>query len=430
MAFSYIMLVLLVALISVGFMLVFLDGYVVSRERESLERTANQIRELKFRNLYDPGSSDIDALTSIASDRNYSVVILNSDLKYIDSINADFLISFNDSEDKFISYVIRNDLGSGTASVAEKGRVRFLVSSVGVEDSLRDSYYIVLATPVTNFGFGSSFFRFYLLSILFASVFALLLSEVLSDKMTSDIKRLKYRAELLAERKFDVDVPIRSNDEVGELAESIDKMADSIREYDNNQKIFLQNASHELRTPLMSIRGYVEGIKDGVFTDTDYAYDMILSETSRLEKLVNEVMYLSKIETADGMIKLVPVELSDIMSETEERVHGVFDNSDVKLTVANIPKIELNADCDNLSTALTNIITNCLRYAKSEIKIEFIVSEKLIVRISDDGNGINEADLPVIFKRFYKGQKGKYGRGLAIAKAVAEAARRSSVARI
>lgn len=421
MAFSYIMLVLLVALISVGFMLVFLDGYVVSRERESLERTANQIRELKFRNLYDPGNSDIDALTSIASDRNYSVVILDSDLKYIDSINADFLLSFNDSEDKFISSVIRNDLGSGTASVAEKGRVRFLVSSVGVEDSLRDSYYIVLATPVTNFGFGSSFFRFYLLSILFASVFALLLSEVLSDKMTSDIKRLKYRAELLAERKFDVDVPIRSNDEVGELAESIDKMADSIREYDNNQKIFLQNASHELRTPLMSIRGYVEGIKDGVFTDTDYAYDMILSETSRLEKLVNEVMYLSKIETADGMIKLVPVELSDIMSETEERVHGVFDNSDVKLTVADIPKIELNADCDNLSTALTNIITNCLRYAKSEIKIEFIVSEKLIVRISDDGNGINEADLPFIFKRFYKGQKGKYGLGLAIAKAVAEA---------
>ena len=110
--------------------------------------------------------------------------------------------------------------------------------------------------------------------------------------MNSDIKRLKYRAELLAERKFDVDVPIRSNDEVGELAESIDKMANSIREYDNNQKIFLQNASHELRTPLMSIRGYVEGIKDGVFTDTDYAYDMILSETSRLEKLVNEVMYL------------------------------------------------------------------------------------------------------------------------------------------
>ena len=216
-------------------------------------------------------------------------------------------------------------------------------------------------------------------------------------------------------------MPIRSNDEVGELAESIDKMANSIREYDNNQKIFLQNASHELRTPLMSIRGYVEGIKDGVFTDTDYAYDMILSETSRLEKLVNEVMYLSKIETADGMIKLVPTDLEDVISETAERVHGVFDNSEIKLTVADVPEIHLQADCDNLSTALTNIITNCLRYAKSEIRIDFIVSEKLILRISDDGNGINEADLPFIFKRFYKGKKGKYGLGLAIAKAVAEA---------
>ena len=304
MAFSYVMLVLLVALISVGFMLVFLDGYVVSRERVSLERVTKQVGEMRYHNLSDPDGVDVDALTDIASDQNYSVVILTSDLKYVNSINADFLISFNDSEGKLVTSVIKDNLGDGTAALAEKGRVRFLVCSVGVSDYVLGPYYIVLATPVSDFGIGSNFFRFYLLSIIFASVFALLLSEVLSDKMTSDIKCLKYRAELLAERKFDVDVPIRSNDEVGELAESIDKMANSIREYDNNQKIFLQNASHELRTPLMSIRGYVEGIKDGVFTDTDYAYDMILSETSRLEKLVNEVMYLSKIETADGMIKL------------------------------------------------------------------------------------------------------------------------------
>lgn len=421
MAFSYVMLVLLVALISVGFMLVFLDGYVVSRERVSLERVTKQVGEMRYHNLSDPDGVDVDALTDIASDQNYSVVILTSDLKYVNSINADFLISFNDSEGKLVTSVIKDNLGDGTAVLAEKGRVRFLVCSVGVSDYVLGPYYIVLATPVSDFGIGSNFFRFYLLSIIFASVFALLLSEVLSDKMTSDIKRLKYRAELLAERKFDVDVPIRSNDEVGELAESIDKMANSIREYDNNQKIFLQNASHELRTPLMSIRGYVEGIKDGVFTDTDYAYDMILSETSRLEKLVNEVMYLSKIETADGMIKLVPTDLEDVISETAERVHGVFDNSEIKLTVADVPEIHLQADCDNLSTALTNIITNCLRYAKSEIRIDFIVSEKLILRISDDGNGINEADLPFIFKRFYKGKKGKYGLGLAIAKAVAEA---------
>ena len=97
MAFSYVMLVLLVALISVGFMLVFLDGYVVSRERVSLERVTKQVGEMRYHNLSDPDGVDVDALTDIASDQNYSVVILTSDLKYVNSINADFLISFNDN---------------------------------------------------------------------------------------------------------------------------------------------------------------------------------------------------------------------------------------------------------------------------------------------------------------------------------------------
>ncbi len=421
MAFSYIFLVLLVALISVGFMLVFLDGYLINRERSNIEHVASQISGTKFSNLSLPEGEDIDTLTNLVSTENYSVVITTSDLKMVNNINADFLISFNESEDEIIVSAVRRNLGDGTAVVAEKGHFRFLVCSVSVNDYVSGPYYVILAAPVTNIGIGSNFFRFYLLSIILASVLALILSEILSDKMTSDIKRLRYRAEMLAERKFDVNVEIHSNDEVGELAESIDKMANSIKEYDTNQKVFLQNASHELRTPLMSIRGYVEGIKDGVFTDTDYAYDMILSETSRLEKLVNEVMYLSKVETADGMIKLAPCELKDIVDESCNRVRGVFDNSNIKLSVDTIPDINLNADCDNLSTAITNVLTNCLRYAKNEIRIEFIVSEKLIIRISDDGGGINESDLPFIFKRFYKGQKGKYGLGLAIAKAVSEA---------
>ena len=98
-----------------------------------------------------------------------------------------------------------------------------------------------------------------------------------------------------------------------ELAVSIEYMAQSIQEYDLSQKVFLQNASHELRTPLMSIRGYVEGIKDGIFDDTPDACDLVLGQVSRLEKLVNDVMYLSKIEASDGMVKLTPVLIQDIV---------------------------------------------------------------------------------------------------------------------
>ena len=228
---------------------------------------------------------------------------------------------------------------------------------------------------------------------------------------------------MLAKRQFDNTITIYSNDEVGDLARSIDEMAKSIEEYDRSQKVFLQNASHELRTPLMSIRGYVEGLRDGIFTDNaDAVYDSILNQTSRLEKLVEDVMYLSKIETTKDIIQISTVNTLEIVDEAIERVEGIATANDISVIKGDILIANIQGDGEHLATVFTNLFSNSLRFAKEKIVIEAVpVENGVVFTVTDDGPGISEDDIPHLFDRFYKGKKGKHGLGLAIVKAIVTA---------
>jgi two-component system sensor histidine kinase CssS len=256
-----------------------------------------------------------------------------------------------------------------------------------------------------------------------ASFIAVLSALLFSGQLTRNLKKLQKRADMLAKRQFDNTIVINSKDEVGELAKSIDEMAKSIEEYDRSQKVFLQNASHELRTPLMSIRGYVEGLRDGIFTDnTDAVYDSILNQTSRLEKLVEDVMYLSKIETTKDIMVMSTVNTLEIIDEAIERVEGIASANEISLVKGDILIADIIGDGDHLATVFTNLFSNSLRFAKSSIFIEAVPVEKGVVfTVTDDGQGFSEDDLPHIFDRFYKGKKGKHGLGLAIVKAIVTA---------
>jgi signal transduction histidine kinase len=169
----------------------------------------------------------------------------------------------------------------------------------------------------------------------------------------------------------------------------------------------------------MSIRGYVEGIKDGVFKDTDKVSDLILSQVTRLEKLVEEVLYLSKIETTEGIFKMEPIKVEDIINEAVERVKGMISVNNIKIEKKDIADVMINADGDKVATVITNILSNCMRFAKNIIEINvYVKDDNAVISISDDGDGINPNDMPHLFDRFYKGQKGNHGLGLAIAKAI------------
>lgn len=254
-----------------------------------------------------------------------------------------------------------------------------------------------------------------------AALLAALASVFVARRIAGPLGKLSRWAHSIGGRKFNRYEEHSGTAEIDALAESLNNMAQRLKDYDSAQKTFLQNASHELRTPLMSIQGYAEGIKHGVFADTGYAADIIVSEGLRLSALVDSLLYLTKLESADGYYAFAPISIAEVLGQCAEKLEGAAIQDGKKITLLPCPEATVNGDGEKLLRALMNLAGNCLRYAKTEVELKAAVAgEKVMVTVRDDGPGFDAEDIENMFTRFYKGKQGKFGLGLSIAKAIIE----------
>ena len=185
------------------------------------------------------------------------------------------------------------------------------------------------------------------------------------------------------------------------------------------QQTFFQNASHELKTPLMAIQGYAEGIQAGVM-DTGSAAEVILEESDRMTELVEELLDISKIDMGRQPLTLSETDIRELLYDSIRAVEPTAAASGITIA-PDFPEEPVMVKCDDtqMRRAVTNILTNGLRYARSELRLTCRPGKRnVIIRIQDDGNGIAETDLPHIFDRFYMGESGKTGIGLALTKEI------------
>jgi signal transduction histidine kinase len=275
---------------------------------------------------------------------------------------------------------------------------------VGTVDALRYGVFIVL-----------------LISLLFTGCIAIVFGIFSARSIAKPIIVLRNRAEMLSQRDFDTRVNIKTGDELEELANSINKVAGELKAYDIAQKKFIQNASHELKTPLMSIQGYAEGIKDGVFDNNDKALDVIIDECSRLKSLVGDIIYLSKLETMEDYYNFSLQSMNETIEKSIEKIKSISLKKNIDMSLVLDKDVRISIDRDKFIQALLNILGNCLRYAVKEIKIKTLNEEKMYkIIISDDGEGFDKEEIKYIFERFYKGKNGNTGLGLSITKVIVE----------
>ena len=185
------------------------------------------------------------------------------------------------------------------------------------------------------------------------------------------------------------------------------------------QQTFFQNASHELKTPLMAIQGYAEGIQAGVM-DTGSAAEVILEESDRMTGLVEELLDISKIDMGRQQLALSETDIRELLYDSIRAVEPTAAASGITI-VPDFPEEPIMVKCDDtqMRRAVTNILTNGLRYARSKLCLTCRPDKRnVIIRIQDDGDGIAEGDLPHIFERFYMGKSGKSGIGLALTKEI------------
>lgn len=288
-----------------------------------------------------------------------------------------------------------------------------------------DSTYAYL-TVYTNFTKSrrlTTVVNIMLISILFiTSAIALIISNKVSKKISSPISDLSEYARRISEKDYTLNPIKHENDEIGKLTETMYYMAQKIQADDIFMKNFLQNSSHELRTPLMSIQGYAEAIKYKVMEDEDKAIDIIIDESKRLSEIVEDLLYLSKIDSMHMDFNFEEVNLENIIRNSIERVNGIAVKNNKTINFSsNDNNLIMTVDEEKLTRAIINVLGNCLRYCENLINVDVKNHfSDIIITIEDDGPGFDIQDISHIFDRFYKGNGGNHGLGLAITKSIIE----------
>ncbi len=272
------------------------------------------------------------------------------------------------------------------------------------------------------------------ISIILALIIVLALAILFSYFFTKPLTKMKSVAMQLAEGNYQAKCNIKQKDEVGELANVMDLLAGRLDEaskeslkLEQMRKDFVSNISHELRTPVTVIRGSLEALCDKIITDPkqiDEYHLQMLNEAKFLQRLVGDLLDLSRLQNPDFAIEKQELNLNDVISDVVRSARQIAKNKNVSINIdLKNPNLKISGDYGRLRQMFLIILDNAIKFSFENNKVDVLVKNDTII-IRDYGIGINEKDLPHIFDRFYKthGEHNKVGTGLglAIAKQIAE----------
>ncbi len=262
---------------------------------------------------------------------------------------------------------------------------------------------------------------------LVAGAVALILGLLLARQLTAPLRALTQAAHRLARGDLS-QVEVRSQDEIGELGQAFNHMAQSLARQETLRRNLMADIAHELRTPLTVIRGDLEALLDGVFEPTPEALASVQEETLLLARLVDDLRALAQAEAGQLQLERQPTNLADLLQGviTSFDLQAESQGQTLTLTLPpNLPPVD--ADPQRVRQVVANLISNALQHAPNSgfVTVSAIEhSGKVEVSVADDGPGIATEDLPHIFDRFWRGYRsraGGTGLGLAITRELVRA---------
>lgn len=266
---------------------------------------------------------------------------------------------------------------------------------------------------------------------LIGAVIALMLGIFLSRTLTRPIRELTQATHAVSEGDLSQHVPVRSNDELGELAKAFNRMSAELSRSVNSRKQMTADIAHELRTPLSLILGHAEAVYDGVLPPTQENFEIIREEATRLEHLVNDLRILSLADAGELTINLQTIEPQRLLQEVASlyQYQAQKKNISLELDIAS-PLSTIEVDPGRMTQVLTNILDNATRHTPEGGRIVLAArqpQDQIELSILDSGPGLQTDDINHIFERFYRTdpsrqrEDGGSGLGLAIARSIVQA---------
>ncbi|MDD4371998.1 MAG: HAMP domain-containing sensor histidine kinase [Anaerostipes sp.] len=308
-------------------------------------------------------------------------------------------------------------------------------------DGTRGSFFILTDMELLQPYYKSMISQifFFIVGILVLTSF--LLSWYMYSEFIRPLKKLKEGADRIKDGNLDDDVHIDSKDEIGELCQSFNAMRAELKEsiearivYEKQNRDLISNISHDLKTPITAIKGYVEGIMDGV-ADTPEKMDRyiktIYNKANDMDVLINELSLYSKIDSNIIPYNFRKIDINAYFKDCVDEIGADLEQKGMLFSYTNYcsANVMVMADPEQLKRVMNNIINNACKYSnKAKGRVGIVVKElerKIQVEIKDNGIGISKEDLPNIFRRTYRADMsrnsaGGSGLGLSICKKIIE----------
>jgi two-component system sensor histidine kinase BaeS len=266
--------------------------------------------------------------------------------------------------------------------------------------------------------------RFLLGSIFALGGLAFILSVIFSRRLTRPIKKLAGAAEAISEGQLKSRVAVPGRDEISRLADSFNRMAQSLERQESLRKKLISNVAHELRTPLAAIRGEMEGMMDGLIPRGQEQLLSLYEEVGRLKNILQGIEDLAQAEASSLTIKRQTIHLAPFLNNIVERLDQLFLTKGVSLELRCPEELRVSGDPKKLSQIVVNLLSNALKATEGGGRVWIEATRRpteIVIEVGDSGCGIKPEDLPLIFERFYKASEGGLGLGLTIVKELVEA---------
>lgn len=395
------------------------NQFLLNREQQALVNSLVQYYQRSnswqgvIRDLVETGLQDSFELNSRDLRRDWNRFVL---------VGPDGMIIFSPQVRQIGQQISARDLEKSLALVSDGETIGWLLLETGLRVWVPDAAETLFLRNLTAAS---------LLSALVAVLLALALGSLLAYTLTRSLRELTEATVEIADGRLGKQVKVRTQDELGELAASFNKMSKDLERATQARRQMTADIAHDLRSPLSVLTGYSEALSDGKLVGDPEIYQILNQETRHLGRLIDDLRTLSLADSGELPLLLQPIAPAELLTRAANAHRVQADTCQITFTVDAEPGLpEIRVDVERMAQVLGNLLRNALRYTPQGGKIMLSarrVGEQICLAVSDNGVGITPQDLPYIFDRSYRGDQarqsveGETGLGLAIVRSLVEA---------
>ena len=401
-----------------------------SEKRVQFEESGVYIAEIARLYEINKPKATFDKLQAII---DFSSIVIDGDIFIVDNMKNIYMKSQREEVNKPLpeinisdEYIKRLKAGKNVETIDNNYTFIYPI----IED---DTFHgvIIMTTPLSIIN--NKLNKVYLLiwiSATFTMIFSAAVISLFSKQiLINPLAEINNAAKRFANGEVKKRVNIKSNDEIGELANSFNIMAESLEKVDNNRRDFISNVSHELRSPITSIKGFIAGIIDGVIPKEKERYylNRAYSEISRLTRLIKDLLDLSAIESGKLKFEIKKIDVNQVIRLCIINSEGKIKEKGILIDViTQSDSCYVSSDEDKLIQVITNLLDNAIKYCEDNGNIRistYIKGKKVFVEIYNNGESITDEEIIHIWDRFYKSDKSRTnkvstGLGLSIVRMI------------